>query len=113
MTRPCAGPGEGDPGGPQVSPGGRDAMSLLQVHDGPSLGSMVAYLAGVKFVKSAAESRPAYNLAGTLYLDPSGWLLLSVPAALIRGVFEAMREPGVELPPSGNGSKMLQPHISV
>lgn len=89
-------------------------MSLLSVRDGPPVASLVAYLAGRKYVEkqAAGDPRPAYNLAGTLYLDPSGWVLLSVPASFVRGIFEAMREPGIELPPSDT-RQSLQPHISV
>ena len=42
-----------------------------------------------------------YPLAGRLYLAKSGWLLLSVPNALVRGVFDALTEPGAELPTAG------------
>ena len=42
-----------------------------------------------------------------LYASKSGWLLLSVPNALARGAFDALNEPGVELPPDFNA------HISV
>ena len=42
-----------------------------------------------------------YPLAGRLYLAKSGWLLLSVPNALVRGVFDALVEPGTELPTAG------------
>lgn len=42
-----------------------------------------------------------YPLAGRLYLAKSGWLLLSVPNALVRGVFDALVEPGAELPTAG------------
>jgi hypothetical protein len=38
------------------------------------------------------------SLAGRLYLSRSGWLLLSVPTALVRGVFDAVHRPGYELP---------------
>jgi hypothetical protein len=48
--------------------------------------------------KQAATS---YPLAGRLYLAKSGWLLLSVPNALVRGVFDALTEPGAELPTAG------------
>ncbi|NDD52747.1 hypothetical protein EBZ39_02505 [bacterium] len=48
--------------------------------------------------KQAATS---YPLAGRLYLAKSGWLLLSVPNALVRGVFDALVEPGTELPTAG------------
>lgn len=48
--------------------------------------------------KQAATNFP---LAGRLYLAKSGWLLLSVPNALVRGVFDALTEPGAELPTAG------------
>lgn len=48
--------------------------------------------------KQAATS---YPLAGRLYLAKSGWLLLSVPNALVRGVFDALVAPGTELPTAG------------
>lgn len=64
-------------------------------------------------VKSAG-GKPAttHSLSGELYKSKSGWLLLRVPNALVRGAFAALDEPGVELPPSGpdNG---LNAHISV
>ena len=49
-------------------------------------------------VKCGEESEPAYSLAGMLYAVPSGWVLLSVPNGLIRGLFSALAEPGIELP---------------
>jgi 8-oxo-dGTP pyrophosphatase MutT (NUDIX family) len=60
-----------------------------------------------------------YPLVGRLYLAKSGWLLLSVPNALVRGVFDAMSVPGAELPTSGVWSvpnvaaDVLNAHISV
>jgi hypothetical protein len=72
-----------------------------------------AYRLGQQLVKEA-ESSPevAYNLAGTLQLSSSGWIILSVPNALVRGIFAAMHEPGIELPPSIDGGGLLA-HISV
>ncbi len=61
--------------------------------------------------KAASTPEPAYNLTGQLYLAPSGWILLSVPNALVRGVFSAMQEPGIELPPGPDGK--LNAHITV
>jgi hypothetical protein len=66
--------------------------------------------------KHAATS---YPLAGRLYLAKSGWLLLSVPNALVRGVFDALVEPGTELPTAGVfnvpnvESHIVNAHISV
>lgn len=60
-----------------------------------------------------------YPLAGRLYLAKSGWLLLSVPNALVRGVFDALAEPGVELPTAGVfnvpnvDAHIVNAHISV
>ena len=84
---------------------------MLQVTDGPPPWVRILFDMGVKL---AADSAPevAYNLAGTLYLSSNGWLFLSVPNALARGVFAAMREPGVELPPSGSDGQ-LNAHITV
>lgn len=58
---------------------------------------------------------PAYTLSGRLYMSRSGWILLSVPNDLVRGVFSAMDEPGIELPPQDSyADKMkLNAHISV
>ncbi len=93
-------------------------MSLLAVSDLPPPLDRLAFETGRRvgtFYKSAADPsapEPAYNLAGTLYLAESGWVLLQVPNALVRGVFAAMHEPGAELPPSGPDGR-LNAHISV
>lgn len=64
--------------------------------------------------KLAADSEPeiAYNLSGMLYLSSNGWLMLTVPNALLRGVFSAMHEPGIELPPAGPDGR-VNAHITV
>jgi hypothetical protein len=67
---------------------------------------------GADLVKTADEPVPAYSLGGALYLSPTGWVMLAVPATLVRGVFAAMTEPGVELPPPGPDGR-LNAHISV
>jgi 8-oxo-dGTP pyrophosphatase MutT (NUDIX family) len=60
-----------------------------------------------------------YPLAGRLYLAKSGWLLLSVPNALVRGVFDALEATGAELPTAGVmnvpnvPAELLNAHISV
>lgn len=60
-----------------------------------------------------------YPLVGRLYVAKSGWLLLSVPNALVRGVFDAMSVPGAELPTAGVfnvpnvEADVLNAHISV
>jgi hypothetical protein len=66
-------------------------------------------------IKLASEQTPAYNLSGLFYVrnDSDGdkaWGLLTVPNALVRGVFDAMTEPGIELPLHDN---KLNAHITV
>jgi hypothetical protein len=65
--------------------------------------------------KQAATS---YPLSGRLYLSKTGWLLLAVPNALVRGVYDAMPAPGAELPTTGamgvgEKSELLNAHITV
>lgn len=66
--------------------------------------------------KQAATS---YPLSGRLYLAKSGWLLLSVPNALVRGVYDAMTAPGAELPRAGVlnvpnvDGELLNAHVAV
>jgi hypothetical protein len=66
--------------------------------------------------KQAATNHP---LVGRLYLAKSGWLLLSVPNALVRGVYDALAAPGAELPRAGImnvpnvDEELLNAHISV
>jgi hypothetical protein len=89
-------------------------MSLFTVTDGPPAWTTTLYALGQKLVKAAQPGVVAYNLVGTLYLDSaSGWLLLSVPTALVRGLFAAMSEPGIELPPGYDGSAQVGSHIPV
>ncbi len=59
-------------------------------------------------VGAAAES--TYGLVGRLYASKSGWVLLSVPNAIARGLFDALGEPGIELPLKDG---ILNAHISV
>jgi|688.fasta_scaffold284668_1 hypothetical protein len=66
--------------------------------------------------KQASVNHP---LAGRLYLAKSGWLLLSVPNAFVRGVYDALVAPGAELPLAGTmnvpnvDAGVLNAHISV
>jgi len=59
-----------------------------------------------------ADDTAAAKLSGRLILSDSGWLLLTVPNALVRGAFSALAVPGIELPPRKSGSA-LRAHISV
>ena len=89
-------------------------MSILSVTTGVPEYVKQAYDLGVKM---ASDLTPAYDLAGMLYAKHSerhggAWLMLSVPNAMVRGVFDALDARGVELPPSGEG-RGLEAHISV
>lgn len=87
-------------------------MSLLKVTDGPPVWAALVFDLGKQLVKEAADPTVVYNLAGRLYLSQSGYLVLSVPNALVRGTFSAMNEPGIELPPPGPDGN-LNAHITV
>lgn len=75
----------------------------------------LAYLVGMDFVKSANGAKPVYHLAGRLYLSGSGWLLMSVPNAMARGAFDALDEPGIELPTrdTDDPDAVFNAHVSV
>lgn len=59
---------------------------------------------------------PAYCMEGRLYGKSSdkrgSWIMLTVPNELVRGVYTAINEPGVELP-IGDADGRLEAHISV
>jgi len=65
--------------------------------------------------KTAASGETSYALTGKLVLSQTGYLLLTVPNALVRGAFQAMSEPGVDLPGSNmtSGTGELNAHITV
>lgn len=67
---------------------------------------------GGHHIKAAGAAEPATVLAGRLSVSKSGWGLLSVPNALARGLFDALDEPGCELPPGSRGGP-FNAHISV
>lgn len=51
-------------------------------------------------LQKAAQHNPVnYSLGGRLQYSQSGWLVLTVPAALVRGAFDALHEQGAEPPP--------------
>ena len=79
----------------------------------PSLIGPVNWRAvGEQIVKSAGDAEAVYALTGRLYASQSGWILLSVPNNVVRGLFDAMQEPGISLPPGSNGGP-FNAHISV
>jgi hypothetical protein len=88
----------------------QDITALPEYHAGNALGWLY------RGDKQAATS---YPLSGRLYLSKSNWLLLSVPNALVRGVYDALSVPGAELPLAGTMNvpnvkeDLLNAHISV
>lgn len=66
---------------------------------------------GADFIKLAGDPQVAYAMSGRLYLSASGFLLLGVPNALVRGAFQALDEPGISLPPGIDGK--LDAHVTV
>jgi len=60
--------------------------------------------------KAGGTPVAAPSLAGRLIASRSGWMLLEVPNAVVRGLFTALHEPGIELPLKDG---VLTAHISV
>jgi len=54
----------------------------------------------------------ASPLRGRLYLSQTGFLLMAIPNAIGRGAFDALREPGIELPLS-DSSGQYNAHVTV
>lgn len=88
-------------------------MTWFSINDGPSRADQQVYDWGQELVKAAADAspEPAYDMSGMLYMAPSGYGLLSVPNALVRGVFSSLNDNGLELPPGPGGR--LNAHITV
>ena len=60
----------------------------------------------------ATASAKTYALKGRLILSKTGWLMLTVPNALVRGTFAAINESGIEFPVNPT-TGLLDAHISV
>lgn len=88
--------------------------AAIKLHPAYAAGNAAGWLS-----KNGAAVTTSHYLAGRLYVSKSGWLLLSVPNALVRGVFDAMNTPGAELPLAGTMNvpdvkpDLLNAHISV
>jgi hypothetical protein len=92
------------------------ALDLMTDHSGaPDVysqrlrdGNALAFYIG----KQASEAPTlSYTLAGRLYASKSDWILLAVPNALVHGLFAALDDTGLELPPGPEGK--FNAHISV
>ena len=73
--------------------------------------AQIAYDLAVDHVKVAVlKPKTTNSLSGRLFASKTGWGMLSVPNSLVRGAFDALDEPGVELPLHDG---RLHAHISV
>lgn len=52
------------------------------------------------------EKRAAVRMTGLLQATSSGYLLVGIPTALVRGIYDAMDEPGISLPASVDGGAL-------
>lgn len=87
--------------------------SILDPRSGPPAWVKQAFDLGTKIATD--RGRVARNLSGQLYHKSGGmgdWIMLSVPNAMVRGIYQAMDEPGIELPIIGSQDKLMA-HISV
>ena len=88
---------------------------MIEPTDNIDYWSQQAYSLGVKLAGDEEDGpAPSYAMSGLLYLstvEDKPWLLLSVPNALVRGVFDGLHSPGIELPLNADGK--LDAHISV
>ena len=86
-------------------------MSLMHP-DAPNLAKLAHDVGAGHIKQSKGKPKISYGLAGRFYISHAGWGLLHVPNSLVRGAFDALAEPGVELPP-GHKDGNFQAHISV
>lgn len=56
-------------------------------------------------IGNSVEKRAGTELSGLLQVIGSGYLVLSVPTSLVRGVFDALIEPGITLPSAVDGMR--------
>ena len=90
------------------------SLEGLTQHPAYAVGNALGWLR-----RTSKEASVSHMLSGRLYLSKSGWLLLSVPNALARGVFDALTAPGAELPTAGSlnvpnvKEDLFNAHISV
>lgn len=86
----------------------------LPLHPAYQAGNALGWLS-----RGNKQASTNYPLTGRLYVSKSGWLLLSVPNALVRGLYDALSATGAELPRAGVmnvpnvPTDLLNAHISV
>jgi hypothetical protein len=73
-------------------------MSIISVTDLPDWRNLLLYE-----VLLLPEKRADVRMSGLLQITASNYLIVAVPTALVRGIFDAMHEPGISLPGSIDG----------
>ena len=76
-------------------------MSLLSVFDAPAVCHFQLY----DRVRDL-EKRSAVQMSGLLQATSTGQLIVGVPTALVRGIYDAMDEPGISLPQAVDGGAL-------
>lgn len=92
-----------------------DLLHALQDAGVNPTADALGYYAGLDVIKSAGDAQSVYALSGRLYLSSSGWLLLTVPNAVLHGLFDALEVPGLEKPTrdTNDPDSQVNAHISV
>lgn len=76
-------------------------MSLISVVDLPDYRHFLLY-----DVMQDREKWAGVKLSGLLQATGSGYLIVGVPTALVRSIFDAMHEPGISLPSAIDGGAL-------
>ena len=82
-------------------------------HDGlpKKVAAFAAAEALLGISKQAAEAKETVALTGELYRKKN-WVMLDVPNGVVHGLFQALDEPGIEIPPT-HGRAYYWAHVSV
>lgn len=76
-------------------------MSLIEVTDLPDIRHLKLYEQ-----MRDPEKWAAVRMSGLLQATKTGHLIVGVPTSLVRGIFDAMDEPGISLPASVDGGAL-------
>jgi len=76
-------------------------MSLITITNLPDIRHFRIYDAAFD-----PEKRAAVRMTGLLQATSSGYLLVGVPTALARGIYDAMDEPGISFPAAVDGGAL-------
>lgn len=76
-------------------------MSVISTRDFPPMDHFFLWAA-----MQSHEKRSAVSLSGLLQVTLRGYLLVGVPTALVRGVYDAISEPGISFPSTIDGGAL-------